>query len=108
MLDFGFYNMDCMKGMKEFPDKYFDLAVVDPPYGDGGGVWKRPDRSRFGGVFDKYRKQALEPIRREVRQIQKDLSPGRAAHGRGNLQKNYYVGRCAGEGLFCRTFPRLT
>ena len=32
MLDFGFYNMDCMEGMKEFPDKYFDLAIVDPPY----------------------------------------------------------------------------
>ena len=38
MLDFGFYNMDCMEGMKEFPDKYFDLAIVDPPYGDGGGA----------------------------------------------------------------------
>lgn len=39
MLDFGFYNMDCMDcmdGMKEFPDKYFDLAIVDPPYGSGG------------------------------------------------------------------------
>lgn len=33
MMDFGYYNMDCMEGMKEFPDKYFDLAVVDPPYG---------------------------------------------------------------------------
>lgn len=33
MIDFGFYNMDCMEGMKEFPDKYFDLAIVDPPYG---------------------------------------------------------------------------
>lgn len=33
MLDYGFYNMDCMEGMKEFPDKYFDLAIVDPPYG---------------------------------------------------------------------------
>lgn len=39
MLDFGFYNMDCMEGMKEFPDKYFDLAIVDPPYGIGiGGI----------------------------------------------------------------------
>ena len=37
MLDYGFYNMDCMDGMKQFPDKYFDLAIVDPPYGDGGG-----------------------------------------------------------------------
>lgn len=24
-----------MEGMKEFPDKYFDLAIVDPPYGIG-------------------------------------------------------------------------
>ena len=36
MLDYGFYNMDCMEGMKQFPDNYFDLAIVDPPYGDGG------------------------------------------------------------------------
>lgn len=35
MLDFGFYNMDCMDGMKEFPDKYFDLAIVDPLYFSG-------------------------------------------------------------------------
>ena len=31
-----FFNSDCMDGMKAFPDKFFDLAVVDPPYGDGG------------------------------------------------------------------------
>lgn len=24
---------DCMDLMREFPDKYFDLAIVDPPYG---------------------------------------------------------------------------
>lgn len=27
------YNMDCMKGMAMYPDKYFDLAIVDPEYG---------------------------------------------------------------------------
>lgn len=27
------YNMDCMDYMKSVPDKFFDLAVVDPPYG---------------------------------------------------------------------------
>jgi site-specific DNA-methyltransferase (adenine-specific) len=27
------YNMDCMEGMKQYPDKHFDLAIVDPPYG---------------------------------------------------------------------------
>ena len=29
------FNMDCMEGMKQYPDKYFDLAIVDPPYGIG-------------------------------------------------------------------------
>lgn len=52
MLDFGFYNMDCMEGMKQFPDKYFDLAIVDPPYGDGGGTWK--NGTRFGERFHRY------------------------------------------------------
>lgn len=28
-------NLDCMELMKEYPDKYFDLAIVDPPYGIG-------------------------------------------------------------------------
>lgn len=34
-----------MEGMKSFPDKYFELAIVDPPYGIGdekltsGGTW---------------------------------------------------------------------
>ena len=30
-----FYNMDCMEGMRQFPDRYFELAIVDPPYGIG-------------------------------------------------------------------------
>ena len=58
MLDYGFYNMDCMDGMKQFPDKYFDLAIVDPPY---GGAGKDVDETfngaivgRFGGTFEKY------------------------------------------------------
>lgn len=25
-------NRDCLEAMKEFPDKFFDLAVCDPPY----------------------------------------------------------------------------
>lgn len=47
MLDYGFFNMDCMEGMKEFPDKYFDLAIVDPVYGDvsQGGYMKNSDSS---------------------------------------------------------------
>jgi site-specific DNA-methyltransferase (adenine-specific) len=28
-----YYNEDCMQGMKRYPDNFFDLAIVDPPYG---------------------------------------------------------------------------
>ena len=27
--------MDCMEFMKDIPDKFYDLAIVDPPYGIG-------------------------------------------------------------------------
>ena len=35
------YNMDCMDGMREFPDKYFELAIVDPPYGINAAEYTR-------------------------------------------------------------------
>ena len=31
------YNMDCLDAMRQMPDKAFDLAIVDPPYGGGAG-----------------------------------------------------------------------
>ena len=31
MIDYR--NEDCMTGMARYPDKHFDLAIVDPPYG---------------------------------------------------------------------------
>ena len=37
----NFYNIDCIKFMKNKPDNYYDLAIVDPPYGinmDGGKI----------------------------------------------------------------------
>lgn len=30
-----YYNIDCMEIMAKYPDKHFDLAIVDPPYGIG-------------------------------------------------------------------------
>lgn len=45
MIDYR--NEDCMTGMARYPDKHFDLAIVDPPYGlerykknDGGNSKK--------------------------------------------------------------------
>ena len=29
------YNEDCVEALKRFPENYFDLAIVDPPYGIG-------------------------------------------------------------------------
>lgn len=43
VLEYGYYNMDCMEGMKMFPDKYFSLAIVDPPYFSG------PERRKYYG-----------------------------------------------------------
>lgn len=34
------HNIDCMEAMKEMPDKAFDLAIVDPPYGIGFAMEK--------------------------------------------------------------------
>ena len=43
-----FYNCDCMEAMREYPDKYFDLAIVDPPYGSGGGGRMGKENKRWG------------------------------------------------------------
>lgn len=37
------FNMDCMEAMRKIPDKWFDLAVVDPPYFSG------PERRGYYG-----------------------------------------------------------
>jgi site-specific DNA-methyltransferase (adenine-specific) len=66
-VDSGFYNMDCMEAMKQFPDKFFELAIVDPPYGIGAdkmtlgngkrklhrGSWDSspPDKEYFTELF---------------------------------------------------------
>lgn len=41
-------NIDCMEYMKTVPDKQFDLAIVDPPYGLGDKLKPR------GGMIGKY------------------------------------------------------
>ena len=43
------YNMDCIKYMRTLPDKFFDLAVADPPYGDANreNIELRNERGRF-------------------------------------------------------------
>jgi site-specific DNA-methyltransferase (adenine-specific) len=49
------FNEDCVQGLKRFADNYFDLAIVDPPYGidinnqsqgKGGGVARKIDYTK--------------------------------------------------------------
>lgn len=59
------YNMNCMKGMKEFPDGHFDLAITDPPYFSG------PERREFYG-----RKTSPIGVRRSYQKSQDWRVPG--------------------------------
>lgn len=50
--------MDCMEGMREFPDGFFELAIVDPPYGIGQNAFRFESRSKLAktgnwGAFNK-------------------------------------------------------
>lgn len=52
------FNMDCMEGMREFPDGFFELAIVDPPYGIGQNAFRFESRSKLAktgnwGAFNK-------------------------------------------------------
>ena len=40
------FNIDCMEYLKTVPDKYFDLAVCDPPYGGGSSQTVNVERER--------------------------------------------------------------
>ena len=42
-VELNYFNEDCMVGMSRYPDKAFDLAIVDPPYFSG------PERRRYYG-----------------------------------------------------------
>ena len=45
------YNCDCMEFMKNIPDKYFDLAICDPPYGIDRFKNNHPSRlNKYGSM----------------------------------------------------------
>lgn len=41
------FNMDCMEGMKQYPDNHFELAIVDPPYGIRQDGHRENNRSKL-------------------------------------------------------------
>ena len=58
--------MDAEFGMPSYPDKYFDLAIVDPPYGigmDGGKTYKKPTRPNSYTKPAKHKKKDWDKYR---------------------------------------------
>lgn len=49
-------NIDCMIGMARYPDKYFELAIVDPPYGI------KADEKNNGKNSDRHEKTSLAKL----------------------------------------------
>lgn len=73
------YNEDCMEAMKNIPDQYFDLAIVDPPYGIGIDGQKEhvnkknPKYSRKAHIFKGWDKERPpEAYFRELERVSKN------------------------------------
>lgn len=99
VLDFGFYNMDCMDGMKQFPDKYFDLAIVDPPYGDARGGGLLTDLENASTATRRVGGQTR--TRKELQATGRNMGLCELAErGRRSTEKNCIVGHRPGTGLF--------
>ena len=69
MAEIHFENRDCVEAMKEFPDNFFDLAIVDPPYGYGSQT-----------VNVEREREPVQPIRRQIRPLQGSVGGGGTAN----------------------------
>ena len=92
------YNMDCMDLMKQYPDKYFDLAIVDPPYGIGQDGSKNKSRGNLAIAKDykPYTGNDLNPPNQEYFNELIRVSKDQIIWGENYFnfeQKKNYVGR---------------
>lgn len=58
------YNIDCMELMARYPDKHFDLAVVDPPYGNIDAI----------GLSDN-KKKGKQATKRKIYHLFENIAP---------------------------------
>ena len=81
------YNADCMEAMKEFPDQFFDLAIVDPPYRDEKENQPTKDMRANGFVAD-FGQKPCEDYFVELRRVSKN----QVIWGGNNFQLPPYKG----------------
>lgn len=77
------FNMDCLEAMRQMEDNAFDLAVVDPPYGDGGGSFNGALVGRFGGRFEKYHLSDSQSVN-----VERESRPRPSRHHTFGLRKS--------------------
>ena len=59
------YNVDCMEYMRNIPDKYFSIAIADPPYGIGSRLSYKHDndfRNTMSKFYDQYKKKQWDIV----------------------------------------------
>ena len=66
-------NVDCMEFMRTLPDKAFDLAVCDPPYGIGEDWKKRRKGNSYS--LGSYKNESIpaEEYFTEIQRVSKDV-----------------------------------
>ena len=66
---------DCMELMERYPDKYFDLAIVDPPYGSSNiqGGYTANSRSNQGAAKPTFYNLSLWELKAPNEQYFKEL-----------------------------------
>ncbi len=55
------YNIDCMEFMRDKPDNYYDLAIVDPPYGIGVNISMGRRKGNKPSNYHKFAGGDIEP-----------------------------------------------
>ena len=69
------YNMDCIDGMRQMPDKSVDLVVTDPPYfieTSGAGIYKQDDKQyvkELNEMKDGFSRGVLDELCRIMKKI---------------------------------------
>ena len=69
------YNMDCIEGMRQMPDKSVDLVVTDPPYlieTSGAGIYKQDNKQyvkELNEMKDGFSREILDELCRIMKKI---------------------------------------
>lgn len=76
----NFYNVDCMQFMQDKPNKYYDLAIVDPPYGIG-----------VSGQKEKIKNKKSDRKYHEEKFWDKDIPPKKYFYDLFRISKNQII-----------------